>query len=51
VPPLKQDAVAYIAQSPVKPKEWAIATFKRDVYLSPDDGKSWKAIARNGQTL
>jgi len=51
VPPLKQDAIAYIAQNPAKPKEWAIATFKRDVYLSPDDGKSWKAIARQGQTL
>jgi len=51
VPPLKQDAVAYIAQNPAKSKEWAIATFKRDVYLSPDDGKSWKAIARQGQTL
>ncbi|MCW3480141.1 hypothetical protein OL229_11335 [Neisseriaceae bacterium JH1-16] len=51
IPPLNQDAVAYIAQNPAKPKEWAIATFKRNVYLSPDEGKNWKAIAQKGQTL
>ena len=51
LPPLDQDAVAYLAQSPVNAREWAMATIKRDVYLSQDEGKTWKAIAQAGQTL
>jgi len=47
-PPLKEDAVSYIAQNPAKRDEYAIATFERSVYLSKDSGKSWKAIAQNG---
>jgi hypothetical protein len=47
---MKQDAVAYIAQNPASRKEYAIATFTRDVYLSRDGGKSWKPIAEKGQT-
>lgn len=46
-----QDAVSYIAQNPAKQQEWAIATFKRNVYLSADAGKSWKQIAKEGKTL
>lgn len=51
LPPLDQDAVAYLAQSPTNAQEWAMATLKRDVYLSHDEGKTWKAIAQAGQTL
>lgn len=51
LPPLNQDAVAYLAQSPTNAQEWAIATLKRDVYLSQDEGKTWNAIAQAGQTL
>lgn len=51
VPELKEDTVAYLAQNPAKPQEWAMATFKRDVYLSKDAGKTWNAIAQAGQTL
>ncbi|TVT83938.1 F510_1955 family glycosylhydrolase [Pseudomonas sp. H3(2019)] len=51
LPPLNQDAVAYMAQSPANAQEWAMATIKRDVYLSQDEGKTWKAIAQAGQTL
>jgi WD40 repeat protein len=51
LPPLDQDAVAYLAQSPTNAQEWAMATLKRDVYLSQDEGKTWKAIAKAGQTL
>lgn len=51
VPELDQDAIAYLAQNPARPKEWALATFKRDVYLSQDSGASWNAIAKAGQTL
>lgn len=51
VPPLDQDGAAYLVQNPVRPQEWAMATFKRDVYLSQDEGKSWVAIARAGQPV
>lgn len=51
VPELDEDAVAYLAQNPAQPQEWAMATFKRDVYLSKDAGTTWRAIAKAGQTL
>ncbi len=51
VPELDQDAIAYLAQNPARPQEWALATFKRDLYLSQDAGASWNAIAKAGQTL
>src|SRR3972149_7591070 len=41
LPPLTQDAVAYIAQNPVNRNEYAIATFGRNVYLTRDPGKKW----------
>ncbi|HKB46618.1 MAG TPA: hypothetical protein VKC57_02910 [Ktedonobacterales bacterium] len=50
LPPLTQDAVAYIAQNPVRHSEYAIATFRRNVYLSKDSGRNWTAIAEAGQT-
>jgi hypothetical protein len=49
LPPLAQDAVAYIAQNPARRSEYAIATYKRNVYLSPDSGKTWNRIADNGR--
>ncbi len=48
VPPLTNDAVAYIAQNPARRLEYAIATFERSVYLSADGGQSWKQIADRG---
>ena len=50
LPPLIRDAVAYIAQNPVKRDEYAIATFERSVYLTKDQGKTWTQIASRGQT-
>ena len=50
LPPLSQDAVAYIAQNPARHSEYAIATFRRNVYLSRDAGRTWIAIAEAGQT-
>jgi|SRR5688572_4182201 len=50
LPALKQDAIAYIAQNPDRRSEYAIATFKRDVYLSKDRGESWRQIAAAGNT-
>ena len=50
IPAMTKDAVAYIAQNPANPKQYAIATFTRDVYLSNDVGKTWKQIAAHGET-
>ena len=51
LPPLTNDAVAYIAQNPVNRNEYAVATFARNVYLTGDTGKKWTQIANRGQTL
>lgn len=48
IPAMSEDAVAYIAQNPVRPAEIVIASFKRSVFLSRDEGRTWKAIAQNG---
>lgn len=48
IPPLTEDAVAYIAQNPKRRPEIAIATFKRNVFVSPDEGRTWQQIAANG---
>jgi hypothetical protein len=48
LPPLKEDAVAYIAQNPARRAEYAIATFERSVYFSKDSGNTWKPIAQQG---
>jgi hypothetical protein len=45
---LRNDAVAYIAQNPVNPREYAIATFERGVYISSDAGTTWTQIADRG---
>jgi photosystem II stability/assembly factor-like uncharacterized protein len=49
LPPLKDDAVAYIAQNPARRQEYAIATFERNVYVSTDTGQRWTPIAQRGQ--
>ena len=49
-PALAEDAVAYIAQNPVRHGEIAIATFQRSVFLSKDQGRTWTSIAQNGET-
>lgn len=49
LPPIKRDAVAYIAQNPANRLEYAIATFERSVYLSKDGGSNWSQIADRGK--
>jgi photosystem II stability/assembly factor-like uncharacterized protein len=49
LPSLGRDAVAYIAQNPARPTEFAIATFERSVFLTPDAGKTWRPIAERGR--
>jgi photosystem II stability/assembly factor-like uncharacterized protein len=48
LPPLPQDAVSHIAQNAVQPGEVAIATFKRNVFVSKDGGRNWTQIAKEG---
>ena len=48
LPALSEDAVAYIAQNPVRRDELAIATFKRSVFISKDGGATWTVIASEG---
>jgi hypothetical protein len=48
IPALTEDAVAYIAQNPVRRAEIAIATFRRSVFLSKDQGRTWTQIAKDG---
>jgi hypothetical protein len=49
LPPMPKDAVAYIAQNPATPKEYAIATFGRSVFLTKDAGRTWSRIADKGR--
>lgn len=46
LPPFGRDAVANIAQNPVRRAELALISFERAVYVSPDAGATWKRIAR-----
>jgi hypothetical protein len=48
LPPLRDDAVAYIAQNPKQRNLYAIATFSRSVFLSKDAGGTWTPIAERG---
>lgn len=50
IPALAEDAVAYIAQNPARRAEVAIATFKRSVFVSKDQGRNWTQIAKEGVT-
>lgn len=50
IPKMAKDAVSYIAQNPAQRRQFAIATYSRDVLLSEDAGKSWKPIASQGRT-
>ena len=51
LPKLDGDFVVYIAQSPAKPDNLAIATRSRHVFLTTNGGKTWKQIARAGESL
>lgn len=49
LPPLSEDAVAYIAQNPAARTQYAVATFGRGVFVSRDAGRSWSQIAERGK--
>jgi photosystem II stability/assembly factor-like uncharacterized protein len=48
LPAMTEDAVAYIAQNPAQRDEIAVATFKRSVFVSKDQGRTWKQVAKEG---
>ncbi|MGH2536695.1 MAG: F510_1955 family glycosylhydrolase, partial [Candidatus Promineifilaceae bacterium] len=49
-PPLAaDDTIGYLAVNPAQVAEMALATFNRDLYLSPDGGQSWSPIAQAGR--
>jgi hypothetical protein len=48
IPVHAEDAIAYIAQNPVRRSEFAIATFRRSVFLTKDSGATWTQIAAEG---
>lgn len=50
LPPLKLDYVTCLAQSPNEERVFAFATRRRDVYLTNDDGRSWRKIASEGDS-
>lgn len=51
MPLIGVDAVAYIAQNPARRTEFAIASFQRSVFITPDSGNTWREIARARGTL
>ncbi|QUG83637.1 F510_1955 family glycosylhydrolase [Bacillus nitratireducens] len=50
IPPLdSKDTIMYISQNPQNSAEIVFATMKANVFLSTDDGKTWKQLTRNGK--
>ncbi len=45
------DGISYLTGSPANPKELALATEKKDVYVSTDYGTVWNKIASQGQAI
>ncbi|MBO1626648.1 F510_1955 family glycosylhydrolase [Bacillus arachidis] len=43
-----KDQIMYISQNPQNPSEIVFATTKANVFLTTDDGKTWKQITKNG---
>ena len=48
LPPLKLDYVTCLAQNPKDERVFAVATRRRDVYLTNDGGATWRKIAPDG---
>ncbi|HUF82515.1 MAG TPA: glycosyl hydrolase [Burkholderiales bacterium] len=51
LPPFGRDAVANVAQNPVRRAELALISFERAVFVSSDGGNTWRRIARARGTL
>jgi hypothetical protein len=51
IPDLGGEPIQYIVQNPRRDGEFALSTFKRDIYVSNDGGAEWKRIAEYGKAL
>ena len=51
VPPLQGDAIAHIAFNPTNAKEMAIATTRRNLFVSRDDGSNWIQLLNEGDPV
>ncbi len=51
LPPMTDDTVAFIALHPQDGRQIAIATFKKDVFVSKDNGVNWEQISKAGSTI
>lgn len=50
-PSLADDAIAYICQNPLAQEQLAIATLRRNVFISADAGSTWQKIADQGRPV
>lgn len=51
VPSLQGDAIAHIAFNPINAKEMAIATNRRNLFVSRDDGSNWIQLLNEGDPV
>lgn len=51
IPTLTEDAISYFAQNPLDKNEWVIATFKKDIYITTDQGDNWLKIVDQGKGI
>ena len=51
VPPLQGDAIAHIAFNPSNAGEMAIATTRRNLFVSRDDGSNWVQLLNDGDPV
>jgi hypothetical protein len=51
IPTLTEDAINYFAQNPEDKNEWVFTTFKKDIYITNDQGDNWLKIADQGKGI
>ncbi|WP_166240130.1 F510_1955 family glycosylhydrolase [Paenibacillus turpanensis] len=49
IPPMTNDAIAFIGQHPARPNEMAIMTFQNDAYVTQDGAATWTSIIAKGR--
>lgn len=51
VPPIQGDAIAHIAFNPSNADEMAMATTRRNLFVSRDDGSNWIQLLNEGDPV
>jgi hypothetical protein len=49
IPSLTEDAISYIAKNPTDKESIVFTTFKKDIYLTNNNGQTWSEIADEGK--